>query len=147
MPSDKPQYEHGARICKQGLVDPVYDLDDQNFPQKLDFRPHKPGLGYLERCKVIPKFHGFKTLSPADMKERKRVLVQESEFQSQNHAVNGRFSASEVSVYKGIILEKRQQSLTGKETFDGTFLERRQLGGSGELLIAAVTWQLTARSV
>lgn len=116
MPSDRPQY---TRICQQGLVDPVYDLGDQNFPQKLDFRPHKPGPDYFERCKVIPRFYGFKTLSQADMKERKRVLVQESEFQGQKNAMNGKFSALEIPVYKGIILEKRQQPLTGKETFDG----------------------------
>ena len=125
IPSDKSQYQHGARVCQQRLVDPVYDLGDQDFPQKLDFRPHKPSPGYLERCNVTPRFHGFKTLSPADMKEKKRALVQESEFQSQSQGVNGRFSALEVPVYRGTILEKRQQSLTGKETFDGKFLERR----------------------
>jgi len=119
MPLAENTYGASNTALERGFPDPIYDLSDPSFAQKLNFQPHKPGPGYLEKCKKIPRFHGFKTLSQADMKERKRIQVPEWEFQDREHPFGGRTEAIPVPIYKGSILEKRQQSLTGKETFDG----------------------------
>ena len=123
MPLNGNMYENSNTTLEGGLVDPIYDLSDPSFAQKLNFQPHKPEPGYLEKCKKVPRFHGFRTLSQADMKERKRVQVPEWEFQDRDrdreHLFGGRAEAIPVPIYKGSILEKRQQSLTGKEAFDG----------------------------
>ena len=116
MPLSENTYGDNSKMLQK---DPIYDLSDPSFAQKLNFRPHNPEPGYLERCKRIPRFHGFKTLSQADMKERKRTQVPEGDFQDRKHPFGGATEAIPVPIYKGSILEKRQQSLTGKETFNG----------------------------
>ncbi|KAF8423223.1 hypothetical protein EV426DRAFT_710610 [Tirmania nivea] len=118
MPLNENTYGNSSKTLERELVDPIYDLSDPSFAQKLNFQPHKPEQGHLENCKKIPRFHGFKTLSQAEMKERKRVQVPEWEFQDREHPFGGRTESIPVPIYKGSILEKRQQSLTGKETFD-----------------------------
>lgn len=119
MPFDGTAFHSTDWELKSEQVEPIYNLDDPRFAQKLDFRPHKPGPGYLDECKKIPRFYGFKTLSQADLKERKRVPVADSEFQNGKPPSNVRASDVQIPIYKGSILEKRQQSLTGKETFNG----------------------------
>lgn len=130
MTLNENTYGNSNKALERRLGDPIYDLSDPGFAQKLNFQPHKPGEGYLDNCKKIPRFHGFKTLSQADMKERKRVQVPEWEFQGRGHPFGGGTEAIPIPIYKGSILEKRQQSLTGKETFDG------KLSGAEENSIA-----------
>ena len=100
-----------------GRADTMYRFNDDNFLRKLNFRPHKPAPGVKGKCNEIPRFLRFKELTEAEMKEKKRIPVPESELQ-----LSGAASSStplDIPIYKGTILEKRQKPLTGKESFEG----------------------------
>ncbi|KAI5789733.1 hypothetical protein DFH27DRAFT_527800 [Peziza echinospora] len=94
----------------------MYRFNDDNFLRRLNFRPHKPAPGVKGKCNEIPRFLRFKELTEAEMKEKKRIPVPESELQ-----LSGAASSStplDIPIYKGTILEKRQKPLTGKESFE-----------------------------
>jgi len=150
MSLNETTYGNNSKTLERGLVDPIYNLSDPSFAQKLSFQPHKPDAGVLEKCKKIPRFHGFKTLSQTDMKERKRAQVPTWEFQDRKHPFGGGTEAVPVPIYKGSILEKRQKPLTGKDTFDG------KLSAEEDHLMAGWHWyadvgggtsRLTAHSI
>lgn len=109
-----------SKPSKDSHIDAIYDLDDPHFFEKLVFRPHRAAPGLVEKCKHIPRFHGFKTLTESELKERKRKPVPQWEFQGPM-SMSPEVLESEIPIYKGSILEKRQQPLTGKDTFDGMY--------------------------